>query len=166
MLPISALEKKFEGMGDIEYLVTDDDGVQHSLLIKDSLYVPAMPFRLLAVNQLAKQIEGRPGSEGTGFFSFGCHSKFKWKQQQFCKTIPHRENIDIPVMEANCGNRTYSHFHKNFLALCDNTSDFAASFHTVPSSEPLSPILPSTDRQDFESKPEYTKLVFDLSDKK
>ena len=59
------------GMGDVEYLVTDYDGIQHSLLIKDALYVTSVPFRLLAVNQLSKQIENVPGSEGTGIFSFG-----------------------------------------------------------------------------------------------
>ena len=69
-------------------------------------------------------------------------------------------------MQVNCGNRTYSHFHNTFLSLCDNTSNFAASFHTATSCEPLSPILPDSDRRDFENEPEYTKLVFNLSDKK
>ena len=157
---------KVEGMGDVEYFVTDDDGVNHSLVIKDALYVPAMPFRLMAVNQYAKQIEGKPGSEGTGIFSFGWHSKFKWKKQQFCKTIPHRENIDIPVMIVNNGNKTYSHFHKSFMSLYDCEPNFAASFHSVTSSDPLVPILPDSDRQDYETEPEYTKFVFDLSDNK
>ena len=61
---------KVESMGDIEYFVTDGNGVQHSLIIKNSLYVPAMPFRLMAVNQFAKQVEGVVGSEGTGIFFF------------------------------------------------------------------------------------------------
>lgn len=90
-----------QGMGDVQYSVVDDDGMYHSLVIKDTLYVPSVPFRLLSANQLAKQIEKVPGSEGTGIFSFGWHSKFKWNHQQYCKTIVHRENIDIPVMEAN-----------------------------------------------------------------
>ena len=60
-----------QGMDDVSYLVTDDNGVQHEMIVKDAYYVPSVPFRLLAVNQYAKQIEANPGSEGTGIFSFG-----------------------------------------------------------------------------------------------
>ena len=57
-----------QGMGGIEYHIVDDTGTEHSILIQNALYVPAIPFRLMAVNQYAKQIEGHSGSEGTGFF--------------------------------------------------------------------------------------------------
>ena len=152
-----------KGMGDVEYFVVDDDGVGHSIIIKDALYVPDVPFRLMAVNQFAKQVEGREGSEGTGIFSFGWHSKFKWQGQKYCKTIVHRENIDIPVMEVNCGNKTYSNFYKSFTAIFDDSPNCSAAFHTIPSSEPIAPILPDDDRIDIEQEPEYSKLCFDLS---
>lgn len=70
-------------MGDIQYFVIDDKGDRHSLIIKGALYVPSVPFRLVAVNQLAQQMEGTPMSEGTGIFSFGWHSKFRWDNQRF-----------------------------------------------------------------------------------
>ena len=43
-----------KGVGDVEYFVTDDNGDRHSLIVSDALYVPGLPFRLLAVNQLSK----------------------------------------------------------------------------------------------------------------
>ena len=69
-----------QGMGDVEYFVTDGDGTNHLITIKNALFVPGLPFRLLAISQLAKQIEKVENSEGTGIFSFGWHSKFKWNK--------------------------------------------------------------------------------------
>lgn len=110
-------------------------------------------------------------------FSFGWHSKFKWNNQQFCKTIIHRENVDIPAMEMNSGNETYSNFHKSFTSLCPDNPNFAAfAFRCTPTErddvnvpilpESDQPILPESDQRDFEMEPEYDKTVFDLSKQK
>ena len=136
-----------KGMGDVEYFVTDDKGARHSLIIRDALYVPSVPFRLIAINQYAQQLEGTPMSEGTGIFSFGWHSKFRWNNQQFCKTIIHRENIDIPVMEVNNGNGTYSKFHKSFSKFFDTKNDCSVAFRctSVHDQRPDAPLLPPED---------------------
>ena len=139
-----------KGVGTIKYVIQDDEGVNHDLIIKNALYVPTLPFRLFSINQFSQQNEPSQFSEGTGIFSFGWHSKFLWNNKQNCKTIIHPEGVRIPLMRVGVGNSKYT----SFLATCKNyVTNTPDSFVALRANELK---IPTTDIQDLQREPVYS----------
>ena len=145
-----------KGVGTIKYVIQDDEGVNHDLIIKNALYVPTLPFRLFSINQFSQQNEPSQFSEGTGIFSFGWHSKFLWNNKQNCKTIIHPEGVRIPLMRVGVGNSKYT----SFLATCKNyVTNTPDSFVALRANELK---IPTTDIQDLQREPVYSNLQDDF----
>ena len=71
--------------GTVSWAIEDDDGVVHHLTIKDCLFQPELPWRLLSPQHLSQV---NKDMEGTGCITLGNRMELFWDKKRFRRTIP------------------------------------------------------------------------------
>ena len=101
------------GYISIAYCVQTDDGSKVTIQVKNQPYVPNLKFLLLAPQHIAtdKNNNGLPDHEQTQMV-INASSSVLLLDKQTKKTIMHRREISIPVMECNIGFYFFKRFEK------------------------------------------------------
>jgi hypothetical protein len=102
------------GKGTFKFIITDDEGIQHTIRIKNSLYVPDMRRCLLSPHHWAQEA----GDEHTWMelkrqWPYNC--VFNWKGGK--KTIPHQPSTNVPVFYTASSSTRYRAFAATFEAM-------------------------------------------------
>ena len=100
------------GYGSITYRVQTDDGSMVTIKVNNQLFVPNLKFRLLAPQQIAtdEKNNGLSEHERTQMIINASSSVLLIDKRTKTKTILHRQEMSIPVMECNIG---FSFFKKD-----------------------------------------------------
>jgi hypothetical protein len=102
------------GEGTFKFNIKDDDGKQHTIRIKNSLYVPDMKRCLLSPQHWAQEA----GDEQTWM-----ELKRKWPHEcvlhwkEGTKTIPHQPSSNVPVFYTASSSTRYRAFAATFEAM-------------------------------------------------
>jgi hypothetical protein len=88
------------GDGTIKLRITDDDGLEHDLLVHNVLYVPESPINLISPQ---RWLQGTKNPNGTGEITVGESTLLFWDDRKYTKLIPHQPSLGIPVMSVNDG---------------------------------------------------------------
>ena len=76
------------GSGTLRWRIEDDDGKVHTILVKDSLYVPNIPKCLLSCQHWAKQANDNfPKPKGTWCATYDDSCVMEWNQRRYRRTI-------------------------------------------------------------------------------
>ena len=91
------------GCGTIAYRVQIDDGSKVTIKVNNQPFAPNLKFRLLAPKQIAadEKNKGLPEHEQTQNIINASSSVLILDKQTKTKTIMHRQEMSIPVMECN-----------------------------------------------------------------
>ena len=91
------------GYGSIAYRVQTDDGSKFTIKVNNQPFVPNSKFRLLAPQQIAtdKKNNGLPEHEQTQMIINASSPVLLLKKRTKTKTITHKQEMSIPVMECN-----------------------------------------------------------------
>ena len=89
--------------GSIAYCVQTDDGSMAAIKFNNQPFVPNLKFRLLAPQQIAtdEKNNGLPEHEHTQMIINASSSVLLLDKRTKTKTIMHRQEMSIPVMEFN-----------------------------------------------------------------
>ena len=102
------------GKGTFKFIITDDEGIQHTIRIKNSLYIPDMRRCLLSPQHWAQEA----GDEHTWMelkrqWPYDC--VLNWKGGK--KTIPHQPSNNVPVFYTASSSTRYRAFAATFEAM-------------------------------------------------
>ena len=117
------------GYGSIAYCVQTDDGSKVTIKVNNRPYGPNLKFRLLTPQQIAtdENNNGLPEHEQTQMIINAYSSVLLLDKRTKTKTVMHRREMSIPVMECNIG---FSFFDKFDKAV--NTFFNARDMHDFP----------------------------------
>jgi hypothetical protein len=124
------------GVGDVSITWTDDSGKAYDITLKDALYFPDSPVKVVSVTSLADHFND---DEGTYIITKRRHSEFVWDHSQFKKTFEHPSSR-LPEMIFNEGNDTFKSFYtfiekamsfKRDASFVTNTSELPDKFDMI-----------------------------------
>ena len=101
------------GIGDVPIIITDNNQVEHHLILRKVYYFPDSDVNLISISELATLFPdrwGKPDEDGTYIKSGRSKSTLTWNQGKFSKTFIH-PNTKIPEMPIN-------HGYTSFFAAC------------------------------------------------
>ena len=111
--------------GTIKWLFEDDDGRSHCHMIKDSLFDPDAPSRILSPQHWARS---KNDKRGTGEETLQDSTVLFWNQRQFRRTIPLDPRANVPILTTSPGFTAYA----AFCAECETDDDVAMPAHIIP----------------------------------
>ena len=93
------------GYGSITHPVQTDDVSMVTIEVNNQPFVPNLKFHLIALQQIAtdENINGLPEYEHTQMIINASSSVLLLEKLTKTKTITHRQEMSIPVMECNIG---------------------------------------------------------------
>lgn len=100
------------GIGDIPTSWRDDDGKTFYHTLKNVLFFPDSPVKIISPSKLAKEWGPTIDAEGTSITSKYFYSYFVWKYGKFSRTIQHPEHClpELPVNEGYSSFRTFCNY--------------------------------------------------------
>jgi len=99
------------GTGTVVWKVLDDDGVKHSIQVKDCLYVPEAPMRLLSPQQWSQQMYKSTGNKsGTWYATYSDKCMLHWNSNSLHKTILLDSQSNVAIMRSAPGFAKYFSF--------------------------------------------------------
>ena len=101
------------GIGSVKWRISDDQGIDHDIIIDDVLYVPQAQVRLLCPQQWAQQVKLKSPSE-TGTYSVN-HSEgiiLFWNNSKSSKTIPWSKNTNTAYFRTSPSFNNFEKFHR------------------------------------------------------
>ena len=98
------------GSGTVTWKILDDEGNKHDLHIKDCLYVPEAPLRLLSPQQWGQQALSSTGDKGTWCATHPNKCILFWNNNQCKKTIPLDPASNVAIMRSAPGFSNYYSF--------------------------------------------------------
>ncbi len=102
------------GKGTFKFIITDNEGVQHTIRIKNSLYVPDMRRCLLSPQHWAQEAgDKQTWMELKRQWPYDC--VLNWKGGK--KTIPHQPSSNVPVFYTASSLTRYRAFAATFEAM-------------------------------------------------
>ena len=119
-------------MGTVIVHLTNDEGVAHSFLLSECIYMPESSFNLLSVHRLAEHFpddNGLPDKRGTGIMSvFEEHTLF-WNDKKHSKTFV-TANSGLPEILLNAGYAQLMTYMSHVCRVYDDTIYWAFSLDT------------------------------------
>ena len=91
---------KVRGFGTVQWIITDDKGQEHDLIIKGYIYVPDMYSYLLSSQHWTQQAAYNfPMKRGTWCATYGDACVMQWNQRRFTKTIEYDNTIATRIIQ-------------------------------------------------------------------
>ena len=97
------------GLGDVTTSWKDDNGGIFHHTLKDVLYFPDSPVRIISTSKLSEEWGVEVDEEGTWILSKHSYSIFQWNNNKFRRTIRHPKHC-LPELAVNEG---FTRFEKN-----------------------------------------------------
>ena len=85
-----------EGIGTVSFVIKDDNGKVHSIILHKVIFLPSAAKNLISVSQWSLDRK-----DDCSITSRGTHSLFTWDNEQYRKTIHHPLDCAIPLMPVN-----------------------------------------------------------------
>ena len=101
------------GIGEVPVILTDNDQVEHQMVLRNVYYFPDSDVNLISISELATLFPdkwGDPDEDGTHIQPGRSNSTLTWNHGQFRKSFIH-PNTKIPEMPIN-------HGYTSFFAAC------------------------------------------------
>ena len=101
------------GIGSVKWRISDDQGIDHDIIIDDVLYVPQAQVRLLCPQQWAQQVKLKSPSD-TGTYSVN-HSEgiiLFWNNSKSSKTIPWSKKTNTAYFRTSPSFNNFEKFHR------------------------------------------------------
>ena len=98
-----------EGIGNVTISITDDNGLKHKVVMKDTLYFPNSSVKILGCTKLAECFSNEDGTldtAGTFITTKHDYSILTWGHGKYTKTSTHPSH-NIPEIVINEGNKRY-----------------------------------------------------------
>jgi len=118
-----------EGIGNVTIRITDDNGLKHKVVMKDTLYFPNSSVKILSCTKLAECFpnkDGTPDTEGTFITTKYNYSILTWGHGKYTKTFTHPSH-NIPEIVVNEGNKGYTDYARDLDNLQTPTLDIKNS---------------------------------------
>ena len=91
-----------KGYGTIKFDLNDDEGVRHTFMVHNVLYVPDAPMNLLSPQKwIAGMTDAERLARGAMTITMDDVSILLWDKRRFMKTIHHRPSIGLPIIAVN-----------------------------------------------------------------
>ena len=102
---------KVEGVGTIKWMIEDDDGKRHAIIIPNALYVPTSNHCLLSPQHWAQTANDHyPKRRGTWCATYDDSIVLHWKQNQYKRTLPLDKSTNTGKMRSAAGFTRYRVF--------------------------------------------------------
>ena len=112
---ISGAHLNVDGIGTIKWRIEDDNGVQHDVLIPNSLYIKKFEGRLLSPQHWSQVSNDHyPDKDGTVCVTGGMEAKLLWNQRKNVKTIPIDPTNNCFTFRTCSGMSKYQRFNEIF----------------------------------------------------
>ena len=112
---ISGKNVPVNGIGTVKWSIEDDDGMQHGLLIPNSLYVKEFKGRLLSPQHWSQSSnDNHPEKDGTICITGARSIILKWEQRRYTKTVPIDVRNNCFSMRSSSGVGKFSRFRRIF----------------------------------------------------
>jgi hypothetical protein len=93
-----------KGKGTLSWRIEDDDGIVHTIKLKDSLYVPSFTNCLLCTQHWSQVANDHfPKRDGTWQASYGNRYVMYWDQQRYKKTIEWNSKTNTGIFRSAAG---------------------------------------------------------------
>ena len=107
---------KAEGIGTVEFSLTDDDGIVHNIKLEGVIYLPQAAKNLISISKWSEDKH-----DNCGVFSRGAYSIFLWDDDTKRKTISHHPSCKIPLMRVNEDKDEASIYFNKCASVIDNS---------------------------------------------
>ena len=102
---------KVEGIGTIKWMIEDDDGKRHAIIMQNALYVPTSNYCLLSPQHWAQTANDHyPKRRGTWCATYDDSIVLHWKQNQYKRTLPLDKSTNTGKMRSAAGFTRYRVF--------------------------------------------------------
>ena len=85
-----------EGIGTVQFTITDEDGIQHTICLNNVIYLPSAAKNLISTSQWSREKQ-----DDCGVLSRQTYSIFMWEHDSLRKLIDHEPGCAIPLMPVN-----------------------------------------------------------------
>jgi hypothetical protein len=93
-----------KGKGTIRWKIEDDNGIVHTIKLKNALYVPAFKTCLLCTQHWSQSMNNHfPTQNGTWQASYSNHIVLYWDQPQFKRTVPWDARMNTGYLQSTAG---------------------------------------------------------------
>jgi hypothetical protein len=99
------------GTGTVKWVIEDDYGRRHSLVIPNTLYVPHAPMRLLSPQHWSQEAKD---NDGTWCATFHNSLVLYWEQNQFQRTIKLDPNLNTAIIHSAPSYKQFRAFSARF----------------------------------------------------
>lgn len=108
------------GIGTIRFIIADDDGRKHTIILNDVIYLPELANNLISTSKWSDDKDNNCGIPSQRRYSI-----FMWDHDSKQKHITHPPNYQIPPMPVNRFNEVFvlfnsthsSQFSENWLLI-------------------------------------------------
>jgi hypothetical protein len=137
-----------KGKGTIRWKIEDDNGVVHTIKLKNALYVPAFKTCLLCAQHWSQSANDHfPTRNGTWQASYSDHIILYWDQRRFTRTVPWDASTNTGYLWSAAGAIDY----RVYSAAIDADNDVERHEHVCFNSHADGTHLVSDDEQDEDS---------------
>ena len=109
---ISSSKDHPEGIGNVTISITDDNGLKHKVVMKDTLYFPNSSAKILSCTKLAECFPNEDGTLNTEGIFITTKYNYKiltWGRGKYTKTFTHPSH-NIPEIVVNERNKKYTKY--------------------------------------------------------
>ena len=166
--PPKRVDKKVKGIkghahathrGTIKWLIEDDQGLVHVMIIRGTYLIPDAPTRILSPQHLAQQGDDHyPREEGTGALTTSKTITLFWAQRRYSKTVPLDSTTNVGLTTTAAGARSFRAFCAN-IKVPETVQHNIFTTHVIPddddeSFQPKDPIeMPNSDTEEMVDAP-------------
>ena len=136
---------EIKGTGTVKWIIEDDNGIHHSIIIPNTLYVPDAPMRLLSPQHWSQVAnDNRPKPNGTWCATYHDSLVLHWNQNKYHRTVKLDPARNTAVINSAPSIKQYLAFSARYMTpeadlMLHNSREEV--FHET-SSHPLQELVP------------------------